>query len=563
MEPTESCVNTEGNLMTSRTERFKKRKEILENNKSQPFVSGVVDQNHVDNILNNDIDFKKLESLDYSTDLNYSLNADSEEVEALLFELKDSFNKERMEQLLDETKNGIISSIAVPFGLGKVLSAYDKVGGNVDTVNNAREGVYATNKEEKAYENRGSYDSHKVHSDKQYTDVNRKHAEQQKSKGVEDGYSDETIHVNNKRNLDHVVSAKQTHDDAGRVLSGINTEDLANIDANLTSTSESVNKSKGAKSPEEYATHLEATSTDRKERINSLKNKDKDLTDKERKELQKLISIDNTDSDKIRNRGNIAQKAQDDKINKEYYLSNKFLKSSLGTGVNEGVKMGAQQAFGVLLVEFLSSSFTEMQKAFNEGLEGESLYKDIKIRLTRIGKNLSSKWKDVIQGFSGGFISGFISNLITTIINMFITTGKRLVRIIREGVFSILKALKFMLSPPENMLYGEVMHEAMKLIAVGGIVIAGVALEEVVEKLVLSIPFLVPFASIVTAVIVGSLTAIAMALVVYLIDKMDLLGVIKIEQTKYVLNSLDEGIQETLKRCEDVAEEIDVFLIPA
>jgi hypothetical protein len=131
---------------------------------------------------------------------------------------------------------------------------------------------------------------------------------------------------------------------------------------------------------------------------------------------------------------------------------------------------------------------------------------------------------------------------------------------IREGVFSLLKALKLILFPPADMSFVEAMHEAMKLIAAGGIIIAGVALEEVIEKLVLSVPFLAPITSIATAVIVGSLTAIAMSLVAYLIEKMDILGVMKAKQTRYILDTLDSDIDEKLKRCESISEEIDKFL---
>jgi len=549
--------------MNKRSKRFKKRQEIREKNKTKTFITGIVDQEEVDKLLNAGVDAQKMNNLNYTTDLNYSLDADPAEVKALLSDLKNSFDKERLDQLLAQTKKDIIFSIAGPFGLGKIIAGYDKEGGNVDTVHNVRKDIYATTKERKAYENRGNYDTHEVHSDKRYIDVNREHAEQQKSsKGIRDGYSDGLINSADNRNLDHIISAKQTHDDRGRVLAGITTEDLANNKDNLTSTSESINKSKGAKSPEEFATYMEERSCARKDRIKSLKGKC-DLTNKERKELQKLNTIDNADTDKIRNKGRDAKKAQDSQINKEYYLSDKFLKSSLNTGVNEGIKMGAQQAFGVLLVEFFSSSFIEIKKAFNEGLEGESLFEDIKIRLKRIGADLSGKWKNIIKGFSGGFISGFISNLITTIVNMFITTGKRLVRMIREGIFSLLKALKLMLFPPKKMSYREATHEAMKLFAAGGVVIAGVALEEVIEKIILNIPFLVPFATIATAVIVGSLTALAMALVTYLIDKLDILGVIQIEQNKYLLETLDGNIQERLKYCENIATEINTYLVPA
>ncbi len=142
----------------------------------------------------------------------------------------------------------------------------------------------------------------------------------------------------------------------------------------------------------------------------------------------------------------------------------------------------------------------------------------------------------------------------------FLTGPKRFVRMIREGVFSLLKALKLILFPPADMSFVETMHEAMKLISAGGIVIAGVALEEVIEKLILGVPLLAPFAPVATAVIVGSLTAIAMSLVAYLIDKMDVLGFIKAQETKFILNNLDKDIDEKLKRCESISEEMDGLL---
>lgn len=527
--------------MTSRTERFKKRKEIIENNKSRPLVSGVVDQKHVDNMLNNGIDSKKLESLDYSTDLNYSLNADPEKAKALLSELKNTFNKERLDQIFDRTKQDVILSIVGPFGLGKIISAYDKSGGNVTTIHNANNGVYA--REEDKYR-REDYTDNKNSDGKQFANAgknsvgakfteSRMNSDQQ----VKDDYTEKN-QAANTTSPDHIKPLSQYHKDGGYMQGSERKADFATDEGNLALTDRSINQSMRDSDKVEWMNKEVSHSEKNKERFN--------INEKELREQNE--------------KGKIAsEKHLPNNQEKAYY----YIKSSAITGLSEGAKMGSQQAFGVLLVEFLSSSFTEIQKAFNEGLEGESLYKDIKIRLTRIEKELLSKWKDVIQGFSGGFISGFISNLITTIINMFITTGKRLVRMIREGVFSIFKALKLMLSPPENMDYREVMHEAMKLIATGGIVIAGVALEEVVEKLILSIPFLVPFASVVTAVIIGAFTAIAMALVAYLIDKMDILGVIKIEQTKYILSSLDRDIEETLKRCETISEDMDEFLVTA
>lgn len=547
--------------MSNRIERFNKRKEILGKNKLKPFVSKPVDQGKVDYLLSFNVDKEKMAVIRYETETEYSLDANSNEVETLLNELKGEFAREKLNIVFDKIKKDIVSSIAGPFGIGKLLSAYDKVGGNVDTIHNVRSGVYATKKEEAAYENRPVYDSHSVHSDPKYIAVNREHATQQKTTGINDSYSDSVISARDNRNLDHVISAKEIHDDPGRVLAGIKTEDLANISENLASTTESINKSKGAKSSEEFAAYLETTATDRKEKIKILKEK-ADLTIKEEQELKKLIELDGVNIKKLKEEDEKAREASNNEVN-TYYVSSKFITNAVVTGVAEGAKMGFQQSFGILLVEFFSASFAEIKDIFNGGFIGEQLYSNIKSRLKRVSLRILDRWKDLFDSCYTGFISGFFSNLVTTIINAFITTSKRLVRMIREGFFSLLKALKYIVLPPQNMTYREALHEAVKLIAAGGVVIVGVVLEEAIEKIIMSVPFLVPFSPMITAAVVGALTAIAMALITYLIDKMDLLGVVSIERNKNVLKILDGNIQETLKRTESVAEEIDGFLLPA
>ncbi|MCD5380521.1 lactate permease [Candidatus Gracilibacteria bacterium] len=524
-------------------------------------MSNKFDQKEVDKLLSHSVDSQKLNKLNYSTNLNYALTANAAEVESLLFELKGSFNKERLDQLFNQTKKDILFSIAGPFGLGKVISAYDKVGGNVDTIHNVRDGIYATDEEKKAYDNIGEYDDkekNRTHEgNKNYVDK-RNNNNQLRQKGeLENDYNDETFKTDDKTEVEHVVSTKENYNDPGRVLAEIDNAEISNIEENLKVASKSVNASKGEDSVDNYLDRVE----EKNKKIEYLNSKE-DLSEKEQIELEKLIRTSDVDENKMRDADEQARAAIDEKLN-EYYKISKFQRNTLKTSSVEGLKMGAQQAFGILLVELFSSSFTEIRNAFKEGLEGESLYKDIKIRLKRIGRNLASKWKDVIKGFSGGFISGFISNLITTLINMFVTTGKRFVRMIREGVFSLLKALKIMLFPPENMTFREVTHEAMKLVGAGGVVIAGVALEEIVETMISSIPFLAPFATIITAVIVGSLTAIAMALMTYLIDKMDLLGVIENEQTKYMSDTLDADNKETLKNCEEIVKKMEDYLLPA
>lgn len=485
---------------------------------------------------------------------DFDILVNSGEVEELLSSLNQDFDKKRLDELFNQTKEDLKQSIIVPFGLGKVISAYDKTGGNVDTIHNVRQDIYATDEARKQYENKEEYDSHKVHSDTRYTKYNRKTTTQQKEGVLFDEYTNQEIGIQDNKNLDHIISAKETHDDRGRVLSDISTEDLANNSENFNPTLESINKSKGSKSPEEFANYLDNSQEERQNRITYL---EKSNNIKDKKELKKLKELDSVDTNELRQLGENAREKQDEDINQKYYTSKDFLKDTVGASAKEGIKMGTQQAFGILLIELFSSAFKEIKLAMDKGLEGDSLFSDIKIRLKRVSKDISSKWKDVIKGFSGGFISGFISNIITTLINTVVTTGKKFVRMIREGIFSLLKAFKMLISPPKGMSYREASHEAIKIFFGGVVLIGGIALEEIIEKLIFSIPILVPLASIITAVIVGSITVILMALVTYLIDKLDILNVIQAERNKYINNALDTKINNDLMDCKLLISDIE------
>ncbi|EGH29593.1 hypothetical protein PSYJA_11665, partial [Pseudomonas syringae pv. japonica str. M301072] len=117
--------------------------------------------------------------------------------------------------------------------------------------------------------------------------------------------------------------------------------------------------------------------------------------------------------------------------------------------------------------------------------------------------------------------------------------------------------------PPDGLTFDQAAHEALKLLAVGGVVIGGVALEEVVEKLILSVPMFVPIAPVLTAVLVGALTAFCMTFVCYLIDKMDLLGVIRAERSKAVVAGLNATIDENVERSFAIIQDIEMYLIKA
>lgn len=522
-----------------KVERFKKRQQLRDKLQGRPLIHEAVPAELVERLLNVDVDVQRLETFSYLGELDCTVEVSADEAYTLIEELERAFDSNRLDELFNRTQTEVVLAIAGPFGAGKVLAVYDKVGGNVTTINNAMQGVYA--QEEDRYQ-RGDYTATKNSQGKKFegdgpNSVGSQFTRSQFIDGayLVDAYTGETIKASDS-SPDHIHSNSEFHKKGGFMLSDTKKADFATDTDNLASTRRDINQS--------MRDHDKLDWKDMQQNGRTVTN-------------EEHFGINEAALQESHERAQAtAQKHAPTIMDKtKYYTTN-----TLQTGVNEGVKMGGQQAFGVLLVELFAASFIEIKDVFASGRQGGSLFDEIRLRLTRVAGRVSEKWKEMIVGFSGGFISGLISNIVTTLINTLVTTGKRVVRMIREGVFSLLKALKTLIFPPSGLNRQQAAHEAMKLLTSGGIVIAGVALEEAIEKLLLGIPVLAPLTAVAAPVIVGSICAIGMALTCYLIDKLDLFNVIKVQRDQFVLQGLDDKIQKGLTDCQLVIDEIDAYI---
>ena len=91
-----------------------------------------------------------------------------------------------------------------------------------------------------------------VMQDPKYKDANKAMKEKQQAGNLKDGYTGKNLGPNDSANLDHEVSRKELYENKRRRQANIQTEDLANKDENLKPTNESWNKSKNAKSMDDY-----------------------------------------------------------------------------------------------------------------------------------------------------------------------------------------------------------------------------------------------------------------------------------------------------------------------
>ena len=554
------------------TERFVRRKRVRKQREARRGLAVVVDEGLVNELLGSEADWDSVRSIQGELDVKYEFEFDvevkEEEVQELLDVLEKEFNGERFNQLLTSCRDEVLSAVVGPFGLGGMVSRGDKVGGNVDTVHNVRMGTYATERERQAYDNRGDYQSagvrERVHKDGRYRETNKETSRQQKTvDGVKDAYTGRDLKRNDNKDLDHVKSAKETHDDRGRVLADLPTEDLANIPENLAPTDRTINRSKGKKPMEEFIESLPRLKEQNRARIEALESKGS-LTRDEATALRKLKEkkekYDAVDADRAKEADSKARKAQDWEINKRYYTSGKFVKSTLVTGTSQGYKMGLQQAIGLVLCEFFKATFDEIQdiytSGFSAGFEDSRFFAVLKERLSRVGARVAARWKGACAAFRDGFISGFLSNLVTVIINMFVRTGKRIVRIVREGFFSLLRAIGILCFPPEGMTIAQAAHESSKLIAAGLAAIGGIVVEQQIDNMIKMAPLLEPLADILTAVLIGGLTGLATTFIVYAIDRIDLFEVNAQKRHDIAMDRLEASLDRMFAEGEALVSEL-------
>jgi len=150
-----------------------------------------------------------------------------------------------------------------------------------------------------------------------------------------------------------------------------------------------------------------------------------------------------------------------------------------------------------------------------------------------------------------------ISNIVTVIINIFIKTSKNLVKFIREGIMSLVKAIKLIMNPPENMSVAQVYHEATKIITAGVFIGVGVMVEEKISLYLKTSG--IPYHDDITAVLVGIVVSLLTGLTVFVFDKIDLFGAENENKFNFLMSKLEEMNYSNLEKIESSYEELEIM----
>ena len=344
----------------------------------------------------------------------------------------------------------ILESLITSFGLDGLIR--DQHGGDVDTIHSVRqvgkdsEMAYKSDEHRQAYEDRGEYDSAAYHSHAGYRERNREISEAKKAGTLVDAYTGEKISRNGKTDLDHVVSAKEIHDDPGRVLAGMRGEDLANSPVNLQATNRRTNRSKKADNMEDF-----------------LKRRGDEYTEKQKKLM--------------RDRDATARKSYESRLAYTYYRSADFWTHTAAAAGRVGIQMGLRQALGLVLTEVW---FAVRETLFATGRSLKAMLSDIADGV-RLGiRRAREKYAEILSRLGEGVVGGVLSSLTTTLCNVFFTTAKNMVRILRQSFASIVQAGKVLLFNPDNLPFGDRLLTALKILAAGASVVVGILLSEAV-----------------------------------------------------------------------------------
>lgn len=374
-----------------------------------------------------------------------------------------------------------------------------------------------------------------VMQNQRYKDANKAMKEQQQSGNLNDEYTGKDIQINENANLDHVVSRKELYENQRRKQANLSTEELANKSENLKPTNESLNKSKGKKSVDEY--------------VGTRSEREKDLI-KQNKSANKKIDESNMSDTEKRLQKEKNNKRLQDKLDADDELMKKADKEAR-KAINKDIAKGAVKEVGKkagkdALKQMAISALFSMLKEIMNGLVRflKSQAKSFKSFMEEMKQSIKSFLKKITSVLQTG-ASSMVGTILSEIFGPIVSTFKKLASLIKQGVSSVVEAVRY-LSDKENKnkTFSIKVAQVGKIITAGLVAGGAIFLGELFEQILLKIPGmqielpLIGSLANVTGMFLASLVSgIVGAIVINLIDKF----IAKRQKEEAVEAQIDKG----------------------
>lgn len=454
-------------------------------------------------------------------------NAIIDKKEQLNEDLTESFDFDELEEKLQSQLEEELSNleflkeekekIGNPDALGKVIidEVWKQFGNQIglDVTNETLNQKYDREHQGETYKDVGK----QVMQDPKYKKANKAMKEQQQSGNLKDEYTGKNINQNDNANLDHVVSRKELYENVRRKQAGINTEDLANKDENLKPTNESLNKSKGAKSIDDY--------------INDREQREKALRKQNERANKKIDESNMSDVEKQKAKEKNNKRLQDKldaddelmkKANKE---ARKAINKDIAKGVaKETAKKAGKDALKQISISALFSLLKEVMNGFVRFLKSRA--KSFKSFLEEMKKAIKSFFEKIINILHTG-VSNIVGTIVTEIFGPIVSTFKKLASLIKQGVSSVMEAVRYLNDKEnKNKPFGIKVAQVGKIITTGLVAGGAIFLGELFEKLLLSVPgmqielpLMGTLANVIGMFLASLVSGLVGAIIINLIDK--------------------------------------------
>lgn len=468
----------------------------------------------------------------------------------------------------DEISQVVTKSLVTTFGLDFLLFE-DKKGGDVDTINNVRQGIWATEAEKKKYENREKYDSTAYHQHHNYIQKGRNDKQAQENGALKDNYrKDKNLSKGQNRDLDHVISAHEIHNDAGRMLAEVDGVALANQDSNLSSTTSSINRTKKQHSVDKFLDNLPETINNREIELSKLnqalegmpqstpqeRHELQQVQDKIRKKQQSLDELKQVDSESMKKVDQKARAETEKQIN-SYYQSTKFFQASLTSAGITGLKMGLRETLGLILAEIWFEIKAVIPSIYAKYKTVEFRVKnfldDLKDTVLNIIERVKHRFKDVVSSFRDATITGIFASLSTTVLNIFLTTTKLWGKIIRESWLNLIKIMKMAFFNPENLSTGELTKATFKILSASIGLIIGMLIHESLAAL-----NSLPLGSLVVDFVSALTSGIVILTLNYFIEQSEIM-----QNFWAYLDRIKTKYEKVLNNFKEINKELDHYIL--
>lgn len=417
---------------------------------------------------------KELEKITANELIKIEIDGELETAIKELELLKTQMPEKQTATLLEMCKDNVIETVFGQFGLSALFLS-SKDGGNVTTTHNFEKGVVATSSDKQKYDDWQEMKTKKwgdvrkeVGYDKPLPSMRKSAFKTQEV--IVDEYTGRQLNKDGRAQLDHIVSASEIENSSKTNLFQTSKEraKMATDEKNLAWTEGSANQSKGNNKMEDWLKKIDKTTGQTK-------------ADKYGIDRNRAMAKDNA-----------ARKYINKEITKAQFK--KYSTELMATGATDAAMMVASSAFGVILRDLCSGIMTEVRITFEKkGTESfKEIFRRFKARLQSILSELKHKWREILPASFGQGIIAFLSNIVVFVINLFATTLKKIVMMIRAGFVSLCEAVKMLAHPPAGMTREEANFQAMKILTTGLIGAASIGLSAAIEKLLQSIPGLQP-----------------------------------------------------------------------